>query len=628
MAMKVRVLPDSVVNTIAAGEVVERPASVVREMCDNALDAGASEIEVFLEQGGRSLIRIVDDGCGMERDDALLALERHATSKISSADDLTDLTTRGFRGEAIPSIAAVSRLEITTRTKDSPIGTHLGVDAGVLRVVKEVPAPVGTTVSVRGLFFNTPVRRRFIRSPAVEEQRVLGWLLRFAYGVPGVRLRFVSDGRELLSLPTHVDCLERARYLLKGDLKAIEYQMDGITVRGLVGHPGTAAASAESCVALVNGRPVSDRGIFRAIREGFQNTLKDREVPIAVVLIEMEPASVDVNVHPQKAEVRFAAPQRVWGVVREGVARAVTGFGMVSAPSYNSFLSKRSGDVEVTVHTPQVSYELAGGGQSNLVASMPQMLGAAADKPSSLRSPMAQLFEGGPSRMAIESGNLAQQIFDEQRTFDEKRVEAGPRFSELRYIGQAMRCYLLCEHGGSLYVVDMHAAHERINYNTIRAALRGRPIGSQQLLFPEVITVGALGVRRLIEHQNILDKLGCAVEQFGPEDVAVRALPPFISPAQARAVLLDIVEYCGVDDDREVSAGAVDAILGERLDRLAARMACHASIRGGDELSREAALALLSALDDEPFAGACPHGRPVIARFGKREVEAWFGRDR
>ena len=620
--MKVRVLPDSVVNTIAAGEVVERPASVVRELCDNALDAGATEIEVFLEQGGRSLIRVVDDGCGMERDDALLALERHATSKIISADDLTELTTRGFRGEAIPSIAAVSRLEVTTRTKDSPIGTHLGVDAGVLRIVKEVTAPVGTTVSVRGLFFNTPVRRRFIRSPAVEEQRVLGWLLRFAYGVPEVRLRFVSDGRELLSLPTHVDCFERARYLLKGDLKAIEYQKEGITVRGFVGHPGTAAASAESCVALVNGRPVSDRGIFRAIREGFQNTLKDREVPIAVVLIEMEAAAVDVNVHPQKSEVRFAAPQRVWGVVREGVSRAVTGFGMVSAPSYHSLLSRRSSDVEVTVHTPQVPYESLGSGQLSLVESVPQIRGATADQPWRSSAPMAQLFQNGPSSVAIDSGNLAPKIFDE------RRPEMGPRFSELRYIGQAMRCYLLCEHGGSLYVVDMHAAHERINYNKIRAALRGRPIGSQELLFPEPITVGALGVRRLLEHQNILEKLGCAVEQFGPEEVVVRALPPFISPAQARAVLLDIVEYCGVDDDCEVSAGAVDAILGERLDRLAARMACHASVRGGDELSREEALALLSALDDEPFAGACPHGRPVIARFGKREVEAWFGRDR
>jgi DNA mismatch repair protein MutL len=594
----------------------------VRELCDNALDAGATEIEVFLEQGGRSLIRIVDDGCGMERDDALLALERHATSKIISADDLTELTTRGFRGEAIPSIAAVSRLEVTTRTKDSPIGTHLGVDAGVLRIVKEVTAPVGTTVSVRSLFFNTPVRRRFIRSPAVEEQRVLAWLLRFAYGVPEVRLRFVSDGRELLSLPTHVDCLERARYLLKGDLKAIEYQREGITVRGLVGHPGTATASAESCVALVNGRPVSDRGIFRAIREGFQNTLKDREVPIAVVLIEMEAAAVDVNVHPQKSEVRFAAPQRVWGVVREGVSRAVTGFGMVFAPSYHSLLSRRSSDVEVTVHTPQVPYESLGSGQLSLVESVPQIRGATTDQPWRSSAPMAQLFEDGPSSVAIDSGNLAPQ------KFDERRPEMVPRFSELRYIGQAMRCYLLCEHGGSLYVVDMHAAHERINYNKIRAALRGRPIGSQELLFPEPITVGALGVRRLLEHQNILEKLGCEVEQFGPEEVVVRALPPFISPAQARAVLLDIVEYCGVDDDREVSAGAVDAILGERLDRLAARMACHASVRGGDELSREAALALLAALDDEPFAGACPHGRPVIARFGKREVEAWFGRDR
>lgn len=621
--MKVRVLPDSVVNTIAAGEVVERPASVVRELCDNALDAGAMFIEVFLEQGGRSLIRVVDDGCGMERDDALLSLERHATSKISSADDLAQLSTRGFRGEAIPSIAAVSRFEVITRTQDSPLGTHLGVDAGVLRVVKETTAPIGTTVSVRSLFFNTPVRRRFIRSPAVEEQRVVGWLLRFAYGAPQVRLRLVSDGKEFINLPAHRDGAERARALVRGELREISFCQEGIAVHGYVGHPGSASATGDSCVALVNGRPISDRGLFRAIREGFQHTLKDREIPVAVVLVEMDPAAVDVNVHPQKAEVRFSSPHQVWRVVREGVSRAVTGFGMVAAPVYPRIEAQPREGVGVTVYTPSVPYEGVVGDQLDGDPGGVRASKGAIVPFGHTRAPMAAFLGGQTAPGAPEKGgNLAHEL----DTY--APPSSGPRFSELRYIGQTMRCYLLCEAEGSLYVVDMHAAHERITYNKIRAALRGRPLASQELLFPEPVAVGALGVRRLLEQQPILRKLGCEVEPFGPEEVIVRAMPPFISTAQIRAVLQEIVAYCGVDDDSEVSAGAVDAVLGERLDQLAARMACHASVRGGDILSGEEALALLAALDDEPIAGACPHGRPVVARFGKREVERWFGRDR
>lgn len=615
--MKVHVLPDNVVNTIAAGEVVERPASVVRELCDNALDAGARCIEVFLEQGGRSLIRIIDDGCGMDRDDALLALERHATSKISSADDLATLLTRGFRGEALPAIAAVSRLEILTRTSSAPLATQIGVDAGVLRSVRELAAPTGTTVSVRGLFFNTPVRRKFLRSPAVEEQRVLGWLLRFAYGVPGVRLRFVSDAKELLTLPAHSDFRERARALLQGDLSEVDFADEHIAVKGFVGHPGVASSTAEACVVLVNGRPIVDRGVVRAIREGFQNTLKDREVPIAALSLEMDPALVDVNVHPQKAEVRFAAPHLVWRGVREGVSRAVTGFGMVStaAPHFQSSLYQpvRTHVSDIAVHMPVVSYE-AGVNESTF---------AAAPVVTSGGGGLPRWYGASSASPVASTGGVAPAVWR-----DTTPVAAAPCFSELRYIGQAMRCYLLCEHGGSLYVVDMHAAHERINYNKMRAALRGRPMASQQLLLPEPITVGALGVRRLLEQQGVLEKLGIEVEAFGPEEIIVRALPPFISPGQARAVLLDVIDYCGVDDDHEVSGGAVETILGERLDRLAARMACHASVRGGDELSREQALALLAALDDEALAGACPHGRPVIARFGRAEVEAWFGRNR
>ena len=648
--MKVRVLNDSVINKIAAGEVVERPASVVRELCDNALDAGARSIEVWLEQGGRSLIRVVDDGCGMERDDALLALERHATSKISDAEDLSTLVTRGFRGEALPSIAAVSRLEMTTRTSAEALGTAISSDGGTIRAVKEISVPVGTTISVRGLFFNAPVRRRFLRSPSVEDQRVVGWLMRFALGVPEVRLRCVCDGKEVIAIEPHTSFIERARHVLRGDLREVDFCDERLVVRGLVGHPGTASSSGDACVMLVNGRPISDRGVLRAIREGFQHTLKDREIPVAALAIEMDPSLVDVNVHPQKAEVRFVAPGDVWRVVREGVGRAIGQFGMtrVAGPleqgplfqerfTRGSPLGSKSSASEVTVHTPLPLYDHGGGLTGEQV-----MLSSEETARLMPRWGMASATLGsGVERHPFEEGGIARALtsFDGAKPAPIPSPKALdiPRFSDLRYIGQLMRCYLLCENGGSFYVVDMHAAHERINYNRIRVALLGRPMASQQLLCPEPISVGAVGVRRLREHSAMLSRLGFEVEDFGPQEVIVRAIPPIIQIGQVRGVLLEIVGYGDIEygdgedvrgEERGIGEGPVARIIAERFDRLAARMACHASIRGGDELTREQALALLTSLDEAELAGACPHGRPVVARFDRAQVEGWFGRDR
>jgi DNA mismatch repair protein MutL len=648
--VKVRVLSDAVINKIAAGEVVERPASVVRELCDNALDAGARSIEVWLEQGGRSLIRVVDDGCGMERDDALLALERHATSKISDAEDLSTLVTRGFRGEALPSIAAVSRLELTTRTSAELLGTAISGDGGMIRSVKEISVPVGTTISVRGLFFNTPVRRRFLRSPAVEDQRVVGWLMRFALGVPEVRLRCVCDGKEVIAIDPHTSFIERARHLLRGDLREVDFCDQRFVVRGLVGHPGTASSSGDACVMLVNGRPISDRGVLRAIREGFQHTLKDREIPVAALAIEMDPSLVDVNVHPQKAEVRFIAPSDVWRAVREGVGRAIGRFGMtqVAGPLEQAPLFRErfiggpqivanSLASEVAVHTPLPVYDHGGvpaGEQVTLSSEITARLMP--------RWGMASAsFSSGAERQPFEEGGTARAFtgFDSATPAPilPPKAQEIPRFSDLRYIGQLMRCYLLCEHGGSFYIVDMHAAHERINYNRIRVALRGRPMASQQLLCPEPISVGVVGVRRLRGHSGVLSRLGFEVEEFGPQEVIVRAIPPMIQIGKVRGVLLDIIEYGDIEygdredaggEERGIGEGPVAQIIAERLDRLAARMACHASLRGGDELTYEQARALLVSLDDAELAGACPHGRPVVARFDKAQVEGWFGRDR
>jgi DNA mismatch repair protein MutL len=447
-------------------------------------------------------------------------------------------------------------------------------------------------------------------------------------GAPDIRIRFVSDNRELLSLPAQQNFLERAGSLMQGEVKEVKFEDEDVAVQGLVGHPSLASATGEPCIFLVNGRPVSDRAILRAVREGFQNTLKEREIPVCTLSIDLEPHLVDVNVHPQKSEVRFVAPHNIWRVVREGVSRAVNGFGLTANklfPSnhYNSdiFFQKYRPLGEITINSPERCYDTS----SDLHEIRPNDQKISGDDTGRDIGDIAKYLRDS-SGSVIDGDDY----FSESSISDRLNhpMNSGPSFSQLRYIGQLLRCYLVCEYQSNLFVIDMHAAHERINYNKIRAALRGRPLVTQQLLLPEPIKVGSLGVRRLLEHQSVLDSLGIELEPFGPEEVIVRAIPPFLKPNQLQLALNDIINYSSFDDDRDVSSDAVLAIVEKEIDRLAARMACHASIRGGDEISREQAVALLESLDDEVLSGACPHGRPIVVSFKESEIEKWFGRDR
>ena len=632
--MRIKVLSDVVINQIAAGEVVERPSSVVRELVDNAVDSGATDIFIALESGGHNRIRVRDNGCGMTRDEALLAFERHATSKVTSIEDLNTLSTMGFRGEALASIAAVSKIQLTTRSEDSCIGTAVTFRGGKLVDVQAVAWNEGTEMEVEHLFFNTPARRKFLKSPRSEVSRIRAWVAHSALSRPQVRYRLVSDGDEILNLPIVDSIQARGSYVFPGDLTPISLQEGGVKVQGMIGHPGQALSDASGFVILINGRLVSDKIILRAAREGYDSMLKDREFPIGYLSITIPPEYVDVNVHPQKSEVRFRHPDQVFAVIRGAVLAGVRSIkrpfmaapapivpqeSQVATPTPSEF--PRAAFVAPSVPpsstdsapqlTPISRFEWpipAPSAKSAAAPGAPQP--AVATNVAEKVAPMS--FQ--PSFFVASTPPLA--YGDTTKTVANRDF----RFQDLRYIGQLLGCYLVCEMDDRLIVVDMHAAHERVNYNKIRDARAKRALTVQKLLIPERIRLTPEQVVGLLEQEEALKELAFEVAQVDAETVEVLGVPGVLSHLDSIGVIKDIAA-------EPVLAGWRER-LDERIDHLTARLACHASVRGGDVINRSEAYALLQQLDVAETAGACPHGRPVVTEFPRDAVERWFGRDR
>jgi DNA mismatch repair protein MutL len=622
--MKIRVLPDTVINQIAAGEVVERPASVIRELVDNAVDAGATDVFVALEGGGHSRLKVRDNGCGMSKDEAILAFERHATSKVSCIDDLASLETLGFRGEALASIAAVSKVHLRTRSKDVDVGTHIVFRGGKLSDVQSIPWNVGTEIEVEHLFFNTPARRKFLKSPRSEAARVRTWIAHSGLARPLVRYRLVSDGDEVLHLQPVATIAERARSIFPADLMAVSLSEGGIAIEGLVSHPGQALSDQSGFVTLINGRLVADKIVQRAVREGYDSMLKDREYPTGYLSLTLPSDQVDVNVHPQKSEVRFRHPQQIFAIVQGAVTAAVRS---IRRPMQIAC----QGDGETLNNS-----SLRSVGQASRFEKIPIEATVPLYQAQNLFDRQLPAVESTP-----DEGN-AQFSAVERRSFDEAVREvpsaymglsnrvtlpaqgvvqtASFRFSNLRYIGQVLECYLVCEHDERLVVVDMHAAHERVNYNRIRKARAEQKILSQRLLIPETVRLTEESVVALMEQEHVLQELGFELSQISPETVTVRGVPGVVAHVDCVALLKE----CAAEP---LAVGWRER-LEERIDHIAARMACHASVRSGDILTKQEAYALFMQLDEVEISGACPHGRPVVTQFSREMVERWFGRDR
>jgi DNA mismatch repair protein MutL len=606
---RIRVLAAELADQIAAGEVVERPASVVKELVENAIDAGARRVEVEIEGGGLTRIAVADDGVGMTAEEAHLALKRHATSKLTAVEDLFRLSTMGFRGEALPSIAAVSALVLTTRTADSPAGYRLEVTAGVAGEAREVGAPVGTRVEVGALFANVPARLKFMKAEATETAHVIEALVRLGLAFPSVHLRLRTGGRAALELPPHASGLERARAALgRGRLPARLHpavgEENGVRVEGYLGAPTESASTARNTFYFVNRRFVRDRGLLHAVAMGYGELIERGRYPLAVVHLTLPGDAVDVNVHPQKLEVRFARPQEVYAAVRHTLAGAVA-----KAPWLGD--APAVGDAAVKVYSlpPAATLRDAGAGEPER--------GPGYGYGSQRRYAAEALRLFAPSRELPGVGAPPPVPAYLERLEAARPAEPQRFFSSLRYIGQLDRTYLLCEAAGELVLIDQHAAHERVAFQRLKDAHADRRVRTQRLLLPATVELDETLAALAAAERPLLETLGFEIDVAGAV-LTVRAVPDVLADASPARVLGEVLS--------ELSAQGASELVHDQIDHVLATMACHSVVRAGDVLSEREVRALLESMDGIDYRAHCPHGRPVLLRMSLAEIERRFGR--
>jgi DNA mismatch repair protein MutL len=589
----IRPLPPGVVNRIAAGEVIERPASAVKELVENAIDAGATRIGVEVAAGGRTLIAVTDDGVGMAPEQLPLAIERHATSKLDD-DELIRITSLGFRGEALAAVAGVSRLRLTSRRREQESAFALSVEAGRAGPPAPAAGPIGTRVEVRDLFFATPARLKFLKSDRAEHLAVRAVVERLAMAYPGIAFTLHADGRRILVLDVAAaDLFERVRARLRevmgcefaDEAPEIEVGRDGVRLSGLVGLPAASHNSARHQHLFVNRRPVQDRLLKGALRAAYGDLLPRDRQPMAALFLDLAPEDVDVNVHPTKAEVRFRRPGMVHGLV---------------------------------------------------IGAIRDRLGAAGCRPSNTLSAAAlgAFRPGGPPGPRI-TGGLAESAAAYQAPFGGKRLDIGPPaapsdgaaiFDEValeRYPLGAARTqlhdsYIVAQTEAGLVLVDQHAAHERLVYERMKAGLAAGGMPRQSLLLPEVVDLDAAHVELLLQRSEELERLGLVLEAFGEGAVLVRELPAPLRNPNVPELIRDLVEDLA-DIDRALS-------LQDALEHVCATLACHGSVRAGRRLTLAEMNALLRQMEATPNSGQCNHGRPTYITLSRADIERLFAR--
>jgi DNA mismatch repair protein MutL len=660
----IAVLPAHVIDQIAAGEVIERPASVVKELVDNAIDAGARTIVVETTGGGRGLVRVSDDGCGMGPRDAVLAFERHATSKLREVADLWGLSSMGFRGEAMPAIASIARLTLTTRRASDDAGTRIEIVAGRLIGVSEIGAPVGTTVEVADLLFNLPARLKFLKGDATEASHITDLIAKVAMAHPQLHLRLRHNGRTALELPPDRDGFARAQALLGPRIASLVVpaagEEAGVRVVAYLGAPELAQATARGVQIFVGRRPVRDRGILHAITMGYGELIPRGRYPVAVVLLEVPAGAVDVNVHPQKLEVRFADAAAVGAAVRHVVQA-----GVAAAPWRGGGARAWAGPIQMTAIASSAPPALPFDGKAatplaqRYARELRERSGAQASlgfEASSRSSSGGSPDRAGAPSSASAREWVAQMRQNTTRSVDDRLMAAylrsrrdvapsdvqpvavepqstsipvafpdgsGPAttngyFSQLRYLGQLDLTYLVCEASGELVLVDQHAAHERVELARLEARRTDHEIAIQKLLFPVTIEASAAQLELIARVGSLLAEVGFEAEPFGKTTLAIKAVPAGIrhgDPAQLLRRLLEEWARDGAPSDEE------------RLARVLAEIACHSVVRAGDRLASGEAESLLRSLDGVDLeATSAPHGRALLLRFPLAEIGRRFGR--
>ena len=575
---RVERLPEDLVNKIAAGEVVERPASVVKELVENALDAGAANVTVEIEAGGKSLIRVRDDGSGMARDDAERALERHATSKLRRLEDLSAIATHGFRGEALPSIASVSDLVLRTRDDSDAAGTEIAVRHGRRLHVREAGHPRGTTVEVRDLFGAVPARRKFLRADSTEAAHVAEAVTLLALARPAVGFVLASGGRNLLRAPAVGGLTERVYQVFGGpfleSLLPVEGGEGWVGVRGLVSRPERSGRPRAAFRLFVNGRAVRDRALAKALTEAYRVAGAGHVRPEALLFLEVPLHMVDVNVHPAKTEVRFADPRSVWTAVERVVRQSLAAGAQRETPRADASRVREAAERYL--------------GRSDAGALENQV----------------GLPWAGPEEPQAEARDVP---------------AAAPEAEALRVVGQHRSTYILATDGEDLMLVDQHTAHERVRFEALLEGLARHAVPSQTLLAPAVVSLAPRLLPVLEARAHDLGSLGFDVEAFGGGSWRLRAVPELLGTADPAPALERLLRDFLERGDAEW------AVSGAR-ERLAATLACHSAVRAGQVLSQQSMTAILRDLGRAQHPTLCPHGRPTSVRIPRDEIARWFGR--
>ena len=576
--MKIRVLPEEIAGRIAAGEVVERPASVVKELIENSLDARAMEIAVWLEKSGTALIRVVDDGEGMAAEDLALAVERHSTSKLKDEKDLFRIATLGFRGEALPSIASVSKMELISRLGSAPVGYRLRVEGGRKDQPCVTASSVGTTVEIREIFFNTPVRRKFLKSPATELSHTCDVVNRMALAAPSVHFRLFHGGRAIADYVGVTDAKDRLFQVLGGEMAQalipFGCSQGALTVQGYLSSAPLSFPNSRHLITFVNGRYVRDKVLTHAVLHGYETLLMKGQYPAVVLFLDIPFDEVDVNVHPAKTEVRF----RHQAEVHEAAARAI----------------RQALKIEAKEPAPRSSVSRAPRGWPGVMESPLPYSGAMVE--SQLRRPMESALPTSPAADSLGHGF----------------------FASMNVLGQILGCYLVCSSSRGLAIIDQHAAHERVTFEKLRSQMEKGEVHTQSLLIPQTLDLSAGEVMLMEQMIRPLERLGFTVEPFGAKAYAITSVPALLPEGDYRHVVRQMIaELADVDKSEK---------LRQHLEERLATIACHNVIRAHRKLEANEIRALLSELDQVDFATQCPHGRPVLYELSRDALDRLFKR--
>ena len=626
MSSIIHVLDEATRNKIAAGEVVERPASCIKELVENAIDAGAHAIEVEIADGGQSYMRVTDDGCGMSPEDAHKCIIRHGTSKISSVEDIFAITSLGFRGEAVPSIAAVSHMQITTRQADDDFATHLILDGGEITAEDQAGAPVGTTMEVSDLFYNTPARRKFLKSERTESSKISEMVTKLALANPAIAFTFTNNGRTTMKTGGTGDLRETIANIyganVARDVFAVAADQDGISLEGYVGKPSVLKSNRNWQTCIVNHRIVHNPLMFKAIDNAYHAMLPKSGYPFAMLHLHVDPATIDVNVHPAKTEIKFSDEQAVYRAIYHSIVTALVaqekpeaiaktiGVDVGAVPKGGPQWEKATS--QSAARTAPLSGEpLADGpdrAQKGLLGESPawgaRQERGGADQPSLFSQALAQHGQGGPS----EATSVVSEAAAPKIVFDGDDDVFIP-------LGEVADCFIIAKKGQDLYIVDQHAAHERIRYDTFCKRVERMP--SQQLLTPEFVDVDSDDMTLLLERQDVFNDLGYTYSEAGPTTLRVEEVPCDLQTSDIADSLKDICLL--LHDQKEPDKAMV-------RHRSLAYLSCHGAVKAGDSLNIRQMKQLLDDLFHTEKPYVCPHGRPTIIRFTPKELAHLFKR--